>query len=102
MAVVTTDILAAALTNFRATFQSSFDAARNLAPWRDVALEIQSQSLIESHNWLGTVPQMVDVTKGDAQAEGLFSFNYSIQNNVYKAVIEVQRSVFEDERLGTL
>jgi len=102
MAVVTSDFLAGVLTNFRATFQSNFDAARNLAAWREVAVEIQSQSLVETHNWLGTPPVMVDVTKGDLQTEGLFSFNYSITNSLYKAAVEVQRAVFEDDRLGLI
>ncbi len=102
MAVVTSDYLAGVLTNFRATFQSVFDAASNIASWRQVALEIQSQSLTENHSWLGTVPQMVDVTRGDIQLEGLFSFNYAITNNTYKSAIEVERAVFEDDRLSTI
>lgn len=102
MAVVTSDILAGALTNFRATFQAAFDAAQNMSSWRDIALQVQSQKLTESHNWLGTVPTMVDVTHSDLQAEGLFSFNYSITNNTYKAAIEVQRAVFEDDSLGLI
>ena len=102
MAVVTSDFLAGVLTNFRATFQSSFDAARNLASWRDVALEFDSQSLVENHSWLGTVPVAVDVTHGDLQLEGLFSFNYSISNLTFKVPLEVQRAVFEDDRLGML
>ena len=102
MAVVTSDYLGGVLTNFRATFQDSFDSARNLAPWRDISIEIQSKSLIENHSWLGTVPQMVDVTRGDIQLEGLFPFNYTITNNIYKAAIEIERAIFEDDQIGTL
>ena len=102
MAVVTSDFLAGVLTNFRATFQSAFDAARNIATWREAVIELQSQGLVETHNWLGTPPVMVDVSHGDLQIEGLFSFNYSITNLTWKAAIEVQRAVFEDDRLGLI
>ena len=90
MAVVTSDFLAGVLTNFRATFQSAFDAARNIATWREAVIELQSQGLVETHNWLGTPPVMVDVSHGDLQIEGLFSFNYSITNLTWKAAIEVK------------
>jgi len=45
---------------------------------------------------------MTDVSHGDLQIEGLFSFNYSITNLTWKAAIEVQRAVFEDDRLGLI
>lgn len=102
MAVVTSDFLAGVLTNFRATFQDSFDAARNLAAWPKIAMEVQSNGLVENHSWLGTVPQMVDVTRGDSQMEGLFSFNYALTNRTWKAQIEVERAVFEDDQIGML
>src|SRR4030067_1410495 len=102
MAVVPSAFLAGVLTNFRATFQNAFDAARNIATWREAVIELQSQGLVETHNWLGTPPVMVDVSHGDLQIEGLFSFNYSITNLTWKAAIEVQRAVFEDDRLGLI
>src|SRR3989304_365074 len=102
MAVVTSDLLAGVLTNFRATFQSAFDAARNIATWREAVIELQAQGLGGANNWGGTPPVMVDVSHGDLQIEGLFSFNYSITNLTWKAAIEVQRAVFEDDRLGLI
>lgn len=102
MAVVTSDFLAGVLTNFRVGFSQAFDAANNLQPWREIAMEVPSTSDIESHNWLGTVPQMVDVTKGELQVEGLHSFQYNIQNRTFKSAIEVKRATFEDDRLGTV
>lgn len=100
MAVVTSDILAGALTNFRVIFDNAFDAARNLSPWRQLAYQIESTRLTESHNWLGTVPVMVDVTHGDIQVEGLGSYNFPVTNTTYKGAVEVQRSFFEDDALG--
>lgn len=102
MAVVTSDFLAGVLTNFRAFFQSQFDAATNISPWQELATPVKSEKGIESYNWLGTAPQMIDVTHGDLQLEGLFPFNFQIVNNTYKAAIEVARASFEDDSLGLI
>lgn len=99
MAVVSSDLLAGLLTNFQALFQEDFDAARNNAPWRAVATEVTSKAKTESYNWLGTAPQMLDVTHQDVQVEGLFSYNFSIDNLEYVAAIEVERNEIEDDRL---
>jgi len=102
VAVVTTDYLAGVLTNFRALFAESFEAARNLSPWREIAMEIPSTTLTETHTWLGTTPTMKDVTKDELTFEGLPRYNFSIENKVWKAGIEVQRTAFEDDKLGLL
>jgi len=102
MAVVTSDYLAGVLTNFRALFAESFEAARNLSPWREIAMEIPSTTLTETHTWLGTTPTMKDVSKGDLILEGLPRFDFSIENKVWKAGIEVERAVFEDDKVGLL
>lgn len=102
MAVVTADFLAGVMTNFRATFQAAFDAANNLAPWRDLAMKVDSNTNTETHAWLGTPPQMVDTTKRDLEMKGLETFNYSLENLTYKAAIEVQRATFEDDKLNLI
>lgn len=103
MAVVSSDFLAGVLTSFQARFQSVFDSAQNLTPWRDVlAMQVDSNTDTETHAWLGTPPAMQDVTQRDLIMEGLFSFNYSLQNLTYKAAIEVKRSTFEDDKLNLI
>lgn len=97
---VTPGLVAGALTNFRSIFQNAFDAARNLQPWRDIALTVPSTTNTETHSWLGTVPTMKDTTKGDLEIENLYAFDYSITNKVWKAAFEVPRAFFEDEKLG--
>lgn len=97
---VTPGLVAGALTTFRTIFNSAFNAATNLQPWRGIAMEVQSTSDTETHNWLDTVPQMVDVTHSVLEVENLYAFDYSIQNNTYKAAFEVPRAFFEDEKLG--
>lgn len=102
MAVVTADFLAGVMTNFRATFQSAFDAASNAASWRDLATKIDSNTNIETHAWLGTPPAMVDTTRRDLEMKGLETFNYTLENLTYKAAIEVQRATFEDDKLNLI
>jgi phage major head subunit gpT-like protein len=102
MAIVTSDFLAGVMTNFKATFADSFDAARNLAAWRAVAMEVPSTSATTTHTWLGTVPRMVDTTKGDTQMDPMYPFSYSITNNTYRGTVEVERAAFEDDELGLI
>lgn len=102
MAVVTSDLLAGVLTNFQTLFGNSFDAADQQQPWKDISMTVNSNNQIESYNWLGTVPVMEDVTHQDLRVEGLFAFNFNITNLLYKAGIEVERQVLEDDRLSQI
>ena len=102
MAIVNSDFLAGVRTGFRSLFQSSFEAASMQAPWRELALPVDSTGQTESYDWLGTVPIMVDVTHGDIQVEGLGNFSQSIENLTYKAAIEVARAAFEDDKLNLI
>ena len=99
---VTPAVLAGALTSFRTVFNGAFEAAMSglAGAWRNIAMEVQSNSAIEQHVWLGTVPQMVDVTSGDFQVEHLYAFDYSITNATWKSYFEVPRSFFEDDKLA--
>jgi len=102
MAIVNSDFLAGVRTGFRSLFQNAFDAAAKLTVWRDLAMTIQSTGQIESYDWLGTVPVMVDVTHGDIQIEGLGNYSQSIENLTYKAAIEVARAAMEDDKLNLI
>lgn len=102
MAIINSDFLAGVLTNFRSLFATQFEAADSGAFWREIAMEIESTTDTESHNWLGTPPAMQDVTQRDLIVEGLHSFNYSIANKEWKNGIEVKRSTFEDDKLNLI
>lgn len=102
MAVVTSDFLASVLTGFRSGFSTDFAAATNLQPWRDIAMKIDSNGDTETHAWLGTPPKMVDVSKQEAQIEGLHPFSYTLTNREFEAVIEVKRSTLQDDKLNTI
>lgn len=102
MAVVDTDFLAGVLTNFRALFQEDFEAAMAFQAWTDISMRVDSSGRIESYNWFGTPPKLEDVTHGEPTLHGLNNFNFSIENFLFKAVIEVDRSTLEDDKLGLI
>ncbi len=101
MAVVTSDFLAGAFTNFRAIFQQNFFAALAPVVYPRISMEMPSTTLTESYNWLGTVPAM-RLWQGQRRVDGLNPFNYSLSNNHYEVTIEVDRDTFEDDRLGQI
>lgn len=100
MAVVTSDYLAGVLTNFRALFESDFQAALGVVGWRELATEMPSNGEQNTYTWFGTVPTMKDVTHGSPEREGLPRYNFSIENVEYQAEIEVERAVLERDQLG--
>lgn len=102
MAVVTTDFLAAVLTNFRAMFESELNGAVGWQAWPMFTTSVDSNGQFNTYNWFGTVPQMRDVTHGQAAREGLFSYNFSIENLEWQAIIEVERAALERDQLGLI
>lgn len=102
MAVVNSDFLAALLTNFRALFNKDFDAAQAFQGWKMIAMTINSKVLTEDYDWLGTPPQMQEVTHDELTLQGLEAFRFAITNALYKAGIEVTRSAIEDDRLDLI
>ncbi len=97
---VTPELVAGALTNFRSIFSNRFDQAIAQQAWPRIAMPVESNSDKETHVWLGTPPQMVDVTHDTLQVEGLYANDYSIQNLTWKSAVEVPRPFFEDEKLN--
>lgn len=102
MAVVTSDFLAALLTQYRALFNTDFAAAQEFQGWKQISMTINSKNLTEDYSWLGTPPKMQDVTHDELTLQGLNAFNFSIKNALYKAGIEVERQAIEDDRLGLI
>ena len=102
MAIVNSDFLAALLRNYQALFHTDFEAAQAFQGWKQIAMRVESKGDSESYNWLGTPPQMEDVTHDEPTFQGLESYNFTISNNLYKAGIEVKRTAIEDDKLGLI
>lgn len=102
MAIVSSDFLNNVLTGFQVLFDGEFAAAKNLQPWRELAMPKFSTGDNESYNWLGSPPVMVDVTRGELQIEGAYPYQYSLSNKTYKSAVEIKRATFEDDKYGMM
>lgn len=101
MAIVTSDFLAGAYTNFRGLWNDAFLAAMAPTVYPRICMEVPSTTLTETYNWLGTVPVMREWVD-QRQLGGLYPFNYSLSNKHYETSIEVDRDTFEDDRIGQI
>lgn len=102
MAVVSSDYLAGILTNFRALFQDSFEAARTMQGWGDMAIPMPSDSESNTYEWFGTVPKMEDVSHDVVKIHDLTEYNFVLNNKEWQAAIEVKREAIERDRLGLI
>lgn len=102
MAIVTSDFLSGIRTNFQALFTQSFNAAMALQGWQRLANRVPSNGELNTYNWFGTVPKMIEVTHGQPELQGLAAYNFSITNREYQAVIEVRRAAIERDQLNLI
>ncbi|MFN0156895.1 MAG: Mu-like prophage major head subunit gpT family protein [Bacteroidota bacterium] len=95
--VVGASTLVAIQKNFKALFQSSFDAYE--PEWAKFAMVADSQTHSENYQWLGAVPRMKEWVD-EKSVEKLRGFQYTIINKDWEATIEVDRNDIEDDTLG--
>lgn len=98
MPTVTSDFLPALFTEFQVMFEDEFFAALNVNDYTRIASVMKSNTLTESINWLGTVPQMRLWTDERVHQAIAPSYTYSVTNNHYEATIDVDRDTIEDDR----
>ncbi len=96
MAIITAQFLAAVFTNFSAVFEDAFNASQTGVP--DICQEVNSETEMESYNWLGSVPQMQQWV-AERKPAGAAANNFVIRNLDWEASIEVDRNTFEDDKL---
>lgn len=102
MPVVTSDLLAALYTNFRALWADQFLAAQQGDKFLSkAAMRVDSTTQLETYAWFGTVPTMREWI-GERQLSGLSNVNYSITNKDWEATLEVDRNAIEDDKLGQI
>jgi len=99
--IVTTDFLAALMTNFRVIYQTSFDAAEKVAAYKALVTEFPSNTDLETYAWLGTVPKMKEWVD-ERTLEALLHHDFSIKNKHWEATIGVDRDALEDDKYGML
>ena len=101
MALVTRDFIAGIYTNLRAVYLQSFEAAENAEQWRRLVMEVESTTLTETYNWLGTVPVMSEWLD-ERKIGDLAVNNYSLTNKHFEATVAVDRNALDDNRLGMI
>lgn len=102
MAIVSNDLLDAALTGFRSNFNDAFPAAMLPQVWPEMTMQIPSTKKIEQIDWFGTVPTMRDATRGETVYQDLEDYSYSLEAITYKSAISIQRRAFEDDNARIL
>lgn len=101
MAVVTSDFLAALMTNFHAIFQTAFDAADKDAEYKLLCLLTESSSDKENYNWLEAVPALTE-WRDERKIYGLGARDYEVKNVHYEGTIGVDRDTLEDDKYGLI
>jgi phage major head subunit gpT-like protein len=101
MPLVTSDFLSALLTNFQAIFLNAFTEADKKALWRQLCLQVNSDSDKESYNWLEAVPSISEWAD-ERKVYGLSAVGYEIKNKNYEGTISVDRNTLEDDKYALI
>ena len=101
MTVITSQLLSEVLTNVRALFRQSFEAAMMNQGWMTFTTKISNAKQVEKLSWLGTDPTMQQFD-GQLQTGGLNNFSYTMTNLLYKGGFEVERMALERDALSQI
>lgn len=98
MPIVTSQLLSALTTNYRAVFNQALgDKAAMNEDWKAITTIIPSNTDKESLNWLGANPPMNE-WKDKRQAVGLRDMTYTLTNAHYEATVGIDRDTIEDDK----
>lgn len=97
--LVTTDMLAALMTNFQAVFKEAYGKYEKEAVYQPLCLQITSDSALEQLGWLEAVPGMSQ-WKDERKVFGLTPRDYKITNLDWEDTIGVDRNTLEDDKFG--
>ncbi len=89
--------LTAIYESVRALFLSIYE--QELPAYRDIAMEVQSSTQTEVHNWLGAIPTMREWVS-ERIIDKLSAFEYVVPNQDWANTIEIPRNAIEDDRIG--
>ncbi len=95
---VTGALLSAATTGFKAVFQAAFKAVEPV--WKKIAEEVNSNTSIETYEWLGAIPGMREWI-GERVINRLEENAYMLKNKKFEGTIAVSRDAVSDNQLGT-
>lgn len=95
--LITSPILLALRTAFRAEFQSNFDTAASIMD--RVATTVPSTTASNTYGWLGEWPGFREWI-GDRVLKNLAAHGYSIDNKDWESSVGVKRTAIEDDNVG--
>lgn len=101
MTIVSTDFLAALMTNFKVIYKTAFDAADAAALYKKIVTVFPSNTDKETYAWLGTVPKMREWVD-ERVFEGLLGHDFSIKNKHFEVSMDVDRDTLEDDKYGMI
>ena len=100
--LITSDFLAAVLTNYRAIFSNALgDLSPGFEDYKKIATIFNSTTAKETYDWLGHTPSLQE-WKDKREYKGLRNFDYTLTNKHYEGTIEVNRDTYEDDQLGQI
>ena len=80
-----------------AKFVEKMDATTDI--WIPYTQNIPSDAPSEKHTWLGNLPEPRVLLDG-AQFDGIYEYNYDVENEEYSLLLSIDRNSFEDDRHG--
>ena len=102
MSIVTSDFLAAMMTNYRAIFQKALDeSGKETMLYNIIATQIPSTTDRESYGWLGANPNMSEWAD-KRQIKAPLPYDYTLVNKHYEGTIAVNRDTYEDDKYGMI
>jgi len=97
MATVTSAMLAALFTTYKAAFQAGVSMAKT--QYGVIATTVPSGSASNTYGWLGQMPRLREWI-GDRLVNDLATHGYSITNKEYESTVGVKRKDIEDDAVG--
>lgn len=97
MAAVTSGLIQALFTGWRADFQAGMKSAEN--QWRKIAMEIPSTTKSNTYGWMSKVPGMREWI-GNRVINDLAAHGYVITNKTWEDTVGVSRDDIEDDNVG--
>ena len=99
MAVVSSDLIAAANRGFRALFNEGFNRANPVVD--KLATTFVSTGADENYTWLSDVPAVREWLD-ERQPGGMKASSFLVANRDWEASVAVDRNTFEDDKLGMI
>lgn len=97
MATVTSALLTALFTTYKADFQAGVSMAKTM--YGDISTTIPSASASNTYGWLGHMPKLREWI-GDRVVKALETHGYTIKNKKFESTVGVKRDDIEDDSVG--